>query len=472
MEITKNNIVEKWNDIKHLMPKEAIDVYAEFTDPDWFTDPDFSEEVEPFLKKVNEILAKSKKDEAQKTEKVSKKAKAPKVTKDTKATTKEEPVKPAKVADLTIEVKLIADFVKLDGFKGTAADLRNKMRLLLNRLQKAILEKKIRKTSKYADDIVKMQAFLVNNLNRKVSGSVAVEIEGIERLRKIAKSETADEVVSASKAYVRLNDKTDKKDEAKSLLKRISKIIESETGNKELKAMQKPLENYLSNKSDRVEPVKRDLQGVGMDGDFDDWADEYEDEYFEDETNNYSMTAADLLNQRFEVYRFKGRFGRFFGKPSKTFRMMVYGKPGQGKSTLSLLFAKYLSEEMGLRVLYVAGEEKYGYTLQDKFRRLNIQSHTLEVAETLDVSRLSDFDVVFLDSVNYLQIEPDELNNFPKNVAFVYVFQATKNGDYKGSQQYAHDVDVLVEVDQMRAKTHKNRFAPAFLEFDVEKVEF
>jgi len=43
-------------------------------------------------------------------------------------------------------------------------------------------------------------------------------------------------------------------------------------------------------------------------------------------------------------------------------------------------------------------------------------------------------------------------------IGFIYVFQSTKNGNFKGSQEYSYDVDVVIETDQGIAKTEKSRF--------------
>ena len=40
----------------------------------------------------------------------------------------------------------------------------------------------------------------------------------------------------------------------------------------------------------------------------------------------------------------------------------------------------------------------------------------------------------------------------------MYVFQATKDGNFKGSNEFAHDVDVVIEVDNGIAFTEKSRF--------------
>jgi predicted ATP-dependent serine protease len=50
------------------------------------------------------------------------------------------------------------------------------------------------------------------------------------------------------------------------------------------------------------------------------------------------------------------------------------------------------------------------------------------------------------------------LERLPKNKAYVYIFQCTKDGKYRGSQEFEHNADTVIEVKDMTAEMHKNRF--------------
>lgn len=145
---------------------------------------------------------------------------------------------------------------------------------------------------------------------------------------------------------------------------------------------------------------------------------------------------------------------------------MVYGPAGGGKSTFSLLLAKYLSKDLGWRVLYVASEERYNRSLKDKLERLRANNSNLRIADDLP-SSVGDYDCVFLDSVNDLKLSPEELMNVTEGIASVSIFQCTKDGKYMGGQEFAHDADTVVRVDDMKAVSEKNRFGNSGLEFDV-----
>ena len=55
-------------------------------------------------------------------------------------------------------------------------------------------------------------------------------------------------------------------------------------------------------------------------------------------------------------------------------------------------------------------------------------------------------------------MSPEDVNNLPEGKFYVYVFQTTKGGQFRGSQEYLHDVDAEIRVENMTAKAGKNRF--------------
>jgi predicted ATP-dependent serine protease len=47
--------------------------------------------------------------------------------------------------------------------------------------------------------------------------------------------------------------------------------------------------------------------------------------------------------------------------------------------------------------------------------------------------------------------------DFPE-VLFAIIMQSTKDGKFKGSNEYAHNSDINIKVEQGKASTIKNRF--------------
>lgn len=171
------------------------------------------------------------------------------------------------------------------------------------------------------------------------------------------------------------------------------------------------------------------------------------------------LGSIEIQSMEFSTLPFTGVWKTFLGMPSENFKIMVYGRAGNGKSTFSLLLAGYLSRNLHKRVLYVAGEERFGYTLKEKVQRLGIANENLYLADELPYS-FNGYDVIFFDSVNTLDLDASVLETFPKDKAYVWIFQSTKTGQYRGSQAYSHNSDTVVKVEKLKATLDKNRFGP------------
>jgi len=167
------------------------------------------------------------------------------------------------------------------------------------------------------------------------------------------------------------------------------------------------------------------------------------------------MSAADLANHTYDAFEFTGKWLRFMGKPAVGFHAMVFGIPKSGKSILCTQFACYLANKFGT-VLYVAAEEGFSMTLQKKVKEFADQNENLYYANIREYEALktalanNNFRFVFLDSVNFMKITPEQMREIKQlnpETAFVTVQQATKDGKFRGSQEYAHDADIIINVD-------------------------
>lgn len=360
------------------------------------------------------------------------------------------------VEALSPEVKLIKRVITLQGktIKKANADTKNNPRTILNALQRAILSKQIRKTSKYADEVMYAQDALIRIVNGALSGALSnsdvINLVRYDDLVKVANSEYVSETAKIAAQFIKIQEKEGKEKEASNLLKRIDKSGEK---CEEIDAMKKSLKNYVDGKTAKLKASEQVLKGLhGI-----------VDVNFE---SGDVVNSTTIEGKNFDTLDFHGRWEGFFGKPSPDFKFMFYGKPGNGKSTFALQFAGYLSKELGKSVLYVANEEGFGYTLQEKVKRLNVANSNLYLCDSVPED-LSQFDVVFLDSVNNLGLEPEDLKAMPSGKAYVYIFQTTKDGNYMGKQEFAHDVDTVVRVENMNAYKDKNRYGGEIQEFKV-----
>lgn len=171
------------------------------------------------------------------------------------------------------------------------------------------------------------------------------------------------------------------------------------------------------------------------------------------------MPSKEFTNLKFNTIGFKDKWLDFIGDPAPGFTAMVFGMPKMGKSYLCVDFAGYLARNHG-RVLYVAKEEKLDKTLQDKLKEKAVAHENLTMADGIP-SDLAPYDFIFLDSVNKLGLTPKDLERLKadnKGKSFIYVFQATKGGKFKGNNEFQHDVDVVIEVPEIGKAVQYGRY--------------
>ena len=162
------------------------------------------------------------------------------------------------------------------------------------------------------------------------------------------------------------------------------------------------------------------------------------------------LSAADLMGMNYEAFDFDGEWLELFGQPAKPFHAMVFGRPKAGKSIFSFQFADYLTN-FG-PVLYIAAEEGFRGTIRDKIKNFtNNSNFNISDARGMDKMRevIPGHDFVFIDSVNYAHLEVEDVEQLKKEnpeTSFITIQQATKGGQFRGSQEYAHNCDIVVEV--------------------------
>jgi predicted ATP-dependent serine protease len=167
----------------------------------------------------------------------------------------------------------------------------------------------------------------------------------------------------------------------------------------------------------------------------------------------------DFARIEFDTLGFSCKWLELIGDPSSNFTAMVYGKPKMGKSYLCIDFAGYLARNHG-KVLYVAKEEGLDMTLQKKLNDKAVAHPNLFVSSFLPAS-LGSYDFIFLDSVNRLNLEPNDLNRLKSSnptKSFIFIFQSTKDGNFRGANSFQHDVDVVIEVPEKGKAVQMGRF--------------
>ena len=379
-----------------------------------------------------------------------------------RATTAKEPANstPKPVELIPEEIRFLRRYVAMHGkVKTRIAVVR-----LLSSLQKAMMEKRIRKTSPYAKEIMQMQDQLIKAANRMgEAADINITKANLAHYREITRSQRIRDSIALLKRFVAIQGREGVQDKAKRLIAAMERMVKNDKVSKDdpysvrLNDAYKSLKLYIREKKKTPEIQSGELNGIyGLLG------------MTPSSVSHTSprkskglgsvMSSADLVRMDFDTIGLKGKFRELIGDPSVGFTAMVFGQPKSGKSTLMLEFAHHLAVHHG-DVLYVAIEEGYGYTLKEKIARIGAVHARLNFSEALPKD-VSTYDYVFIDSVSRAGMELEDLvklkNRYPRT-SFVFIFHATKDGKFKGGNELAHEVDVIIEVENKMA-TASGRF--------------
>lgn len=160
------------------------------------------------------------------------------------------------------------------------------------------------------------------------------------------------------------------------------------------------------------------------------------------------FSAHQIKTMEFDMLKFDGEWKKLFGQPDPNFTMMIFAKPKQGKSTIMIDFANYLATYFG-NVLYVAIEETIRRTLQEKIIRLGADHPRLDFTGKLPNTIPDKYQFVFIDSANAAGIDIDRMRSIIKknpSKGIVFVFQTTKEGNFRGGQELEHEVGMVCEI--------------------------
>lgn len=423
--------------------------------------------VDTYVEKLNSYLALQQqtppKAPAPKKKAVTKKSVAKKPASRKKSVaTKSRPVKAQgkPVEMLPEEIRFMRRYVAMHGKVKTRLAIMR----LLSSLQKAMLEKRIRKTSPYAKEILQIQDQLIKAAERMgEAAEINITKKNLDHYKEITSSQRIRDSIALLKRFVAINGRVGVEDKAQRLVGAMERTVKSGKVAKDdpyaarLNEAYKALKIYLRDKKESPEIKESELNGIyGLLG-------------IVTPGNSYPrvkktgglsgvVSSEDLMQMDFETIGLTGKFKQLIGDPSVGFTAMVFGQPKSGKSTLMLEFAHHLAVHHG-EVLYVAFEEGYGYTLKEKITRLGAIHPRLGLSETLP-KQLSGYQFVFIDSVSRAGMELEDMielkNKYPRT-SFIFIFHATKDGKFKGGNELAHEVDVIIEVENKLA-TASGRF--------------
>ncbi|MFM6994520.1 MAG: hypothetical protein ACKOWO_05310 [Sediminibacterium sp.] len=363
------------------------------------------------------------------------------------------------VEHLDTDIQFIKRYAAMHGKVKSQAQILT----LIHSLQKAMLERRIRKTSTYAKEIETMQQQLISCYEQMGEmAEIKIDSKNLKRYLEIAHSQAGMLSIALLKAYVSLNGKRDIKDKAERLFYRIKKAVEQGKITKSDKYATKlddafqTLKSFIDGQSKMLNINKAQLNGLmGIVG----------GELFPKnkgvsgmDDNGMIVNSGELLKMNFQTIGLQGKYRELIGDPSVGFFAMVFGLPKSGKSTMCLDFANHLAANHG-KVLYCAIEEGFGYTLKEKIERLKANHPNLFVTDRVP-EHLDQFNFVFIDSVSKAGLEVsdmDEMRKMNPNTSFIFIYHTTKEGKFRGVNAHAHEVDVIIEVEKGKA-TSTGRF--------------
>lgn len=426
------------------------------------TDDVLKESIDLYIQKLNKFLRVTTKTnptpEKKKSVTVRKRAAKKTVKKVSQSTLKYQ--KADKVERISDELRMIKRFVLMHDKIKT----QNQIRLFLNALQKAIVEKRIRKTSPFSKEITEIQKALIK-LHSKLTETTNIQVEISEEKRtkylEILGKTAELHSVKLIKSYINLQGKTIENIKAKRLYNRIATAVNTKkVTNKdkywnEIESILATLKSFVKKNQAHGELLISSKELNGLKG----ILSSCDCKSVNGAPKNTIMSSTDIVNLSFDKLGFTGKWLNLIGDPSSGFTAMIFGKPKMGKSYLAVDFAGYLARSHGT-VLYVAREEGIDDTLQKKLRDKNVAHPDLFVSDYLPTD-LTKFDFVFLDSVNKLGLSPEALEELKRDspeTSFIYIFQTTKNGNFRGGNEFQHDVDVVIEVAEKGKATQYGRF--------------
>jgi outer membrane lipoprotein SlyB len=187
--------------------------------------------------------------------------------------------------------------------------------------------------------------------------------------------------------------------------------------------------------------------------------------------DNAKVMSLDAFKQvkidTLDVESKSSEFHKVLGNPTGNFRMMIYGENYNGKSTYAVKLADFLSKNFG-RVLFNSSEEGLSTSLQNKAKELTSNMLDFSFYKTYNelIKYLKKSDTlkprfVVIDSVNDMGMSIDDLKELialDTQRAIIYVMQATKGGTFKGQNDFAHEADIKIKIENYIPIIDKNRY--------------
>lgn len=381
----------------------------------------------------------------------------------------DEPVKAVRVEMIREEVKFIKRYISLHNKSKTPQQILT----LIKALQRAIVQKLIRKTSPLAGEIQKIQEKLIQVYNgMKGEESFSINPKDLSRLVGIVGGEEVYPSIKIMKRVIGLQGKKLDRPAIARLQKSVANALEKKKVSKEDPYYNKVKEIYNTFDSMRanetVKISKAELNGLeaiikgcgcGRKKESRRIKNKHVDSP-KSQTLNGVLTAEEMAKRKFDLLSFTSPWQHIIGNPATNFTMMLHGEPHNGKTTILLRFAEYLANNFG-EVLYVTSEEFNSFTMTKKIKELFKHfPERLHFAEDLSKVNVGDYQFVILDSINDMKLKQEDFRALRQDnldTAFILILQNNKSGQFRGGKDWEHMVDIAGEVENGVINIYKNR---------------
>lgn len=364
---------------------------------------------------------------------------------------------------LSDEIRLIRRFVALHGKAVTKKRVLN----LIKALEKAVLQKSVRKRSAYSEDIQfvrsKVKSFYNANLKEATANdfiTVKIGEETLARLKEIGKGHSQRTSVRLLSRYVNLLSAEPDKAKSSRLLMEMKKAFEKKKISKRdpyydeiIEAMQS-LAKVGHSVADSLAIPDFELNGCGCES------------LSGAESGSYPapVPSSEFRREKMDDIHFldiSPSMENVFGKLTDSSTILVWGKRGSGKSTLVLQFAHFFARQ-GKKLLYISYEEGFSDTAAMILERTGADHSNLHWFDS-HKTPLGNYDFIFFDSLEasgFSHPEVIALRDWCKKHRKVLCFinHATQDGKNRGGTLAPHLLDVEILVQDGVAYTQKCRY--------------
>ncbi|PKP45014.1 MAG: hypothetical protein CVT94_19195 [Bacteroidetes bacterium HGW-Bacteroidetes-11] len=157
-----------------------------------------------------------------------------------------------------------------------------------------------------------------------------------------------------------------------------------------------------------------------------------------------ALSVADLLNKKYKLFEFDGKWFEAFSKPEAKGVWFIWGNSGNGKTSFVLQLIKYLAGFV--TVAYNSLEEGGTHTMQEAFRRTGM----------IDVARK----VILIEGESMKELE-ERMNKHKSPVAYVIdslQYSGLTYIDYKALKERHRD-KLLIFISHAEGKQPEGRSA-------------